>query len=64
VTKYAVERVRFGQAIGMFQINQDLIVQMVTDEGSANVCMFLIAQDQLGFAKRTSRVRVGVKPWK
>jgi glutaryl-CoA dehydrogenase (non-decarboxylating) len=43
VTKYAMEREQFGQAIGMFQMNQDLIAQMVTDIESARLMVYKAA---------------------
>jgi glutaryl-CoA dehydrogenase (non-decarboxylating) len=43
VTKYAMEREQFGQAIGYFQMNQDLIAQMVTDIESARLMVYKAA---------------------
>ncbi len=43
VTKYAMEREQFGQAIGMFQMNQDLIAQMVTDVEAARLMVYKAA---------------------
>jgi glutaryl-CoA dehydrogenase (non-decarboxylating) len=43
VTKYAMEREQFGQAIGMFQMNQDLIAQMVTDIEAARMMVYRAA---------------------
>ncbi|MCX5839575.1 MAG: acyl-CoA dehydrogenase family protein [Deltaproteobacteria bacterium] len=43
VTKYAMEREQFGQAIGYFQMNQDLIAQMVTDIESARLMVYRAA---------------------
>ena len=43
VTKYAMEREQFGQAIGMFQMNQDLIAQMVTDIEAARLLVYKAA---------------------
>jgi len=43
VTKYAMEREQFGQAIGMFQMNQDLIAQMVTDIEAARLMVYKAA---------------------
>jgi glutaryl-CoA dehydrogenase (non-decarboxylating) len=43
VTKYAMEREQFGQAIGMFQMNQDLIAQMVTDIEAARMMVYKAA---------------------
>ncbi|MCE5281069.1 MAG: acyl-CoA dehydrogenase family protein [Deltaproteobacteria bacterium] len=43
VTKYAMEREQFGQAIGYFQMNQDLIAQMVTDIEAARMMVYKAA---------------------
>ncbi|MCE5262448.1 MAG: acyl-CoA dehydrogenase family protein [Deltaproteobacteria bacterium] len=43
VTKYAMEREQFGQAICMFQMNQDLIAQMVTDIEAARMMVYKAA---------------------
>jgi len=43
VTKYAMEREQFGQAIGYFQMNQDLIAQMVTDIEAARLMVYKAA---------------------
>jgi len=43
VTKYAMEREQFGQAIGQFQMNQDMIAQMVTDIESARLMVYKAA---------------------
>lgn len=43
VTKYAMEREQFGQAIGMFQMNQDLVAQMVTDIEAARLMVYKAA---------------------
>ena len=43
VTKYAMEREQFGQAIGMFQMNQDLIAQMATDIEAARLMVYKAA---------------------
>ena len=43
VTKYAMEREQFGQAIGYFQMNQDMIAQMVTDIESARLMVYKAA---------------------
>ena len=43
VTKYAMEREQFGQAIGMFQMNQDLVAQMVTDIEAARMMVYKAA---------------------
>jgi glutaryl-CoA dehydrogenase (non-decarboxylating) len=43
VTKYAMEREQFGQAIGYFQMNQDLIAQMVTDIEAARMMVYRAA---------------------
>lgn len=43
VTKYAMEREQFGQAIGMFQMNQDLIAQMVADIEAARLMVYKAA---------------------
>jgi glutaryl-CoA dehydrogenase (non-decarboxylating) len=43
VTKYAMEREQFGQAIGYFQMNQDLIAQMVTEIESARLMVYRAA---------------------
>ncbi len=43
VTKYAMEREQFGQAIGYFQMNQDLVAQMVTDIEAARLMVYKAA---------------------
>ena len=43
VTKYAMEREQFGQAIGYFQMNQDLIAQMVTEIEAARLMVYKAA---------------------
>ena len=43
VTKYAMEREQFGQAIGSFQMNQDLIAQMVCDLDAARFMVYRAA---------------------
>ncbi len=43
VTKYAMEREQFGQAIGYFQMNQDLIAQMATEIESARLMVYKAA---------------------
>jgi glutaryl-CoA dehydrogenase (non-decarboxylating) len=43
VTKYAMEREQFGQAIGYFQMNQDMIAQMVTDIEAARMMVYKAA---------------------
>ncbi len=43
VTKYAMERVQFGQAIGLFQMNQDLIGQMVAEIEAARFMVYKAA---------------------
>jgi len=42
-TKYANERVQFGQQIGKFQMNQDMIAQMVTDVEAARMLVYRAA---------------------
>ena len=43
VTKYAMERVQFGQAIGQFQMNQDLVAQMVAEIEAARLMVYKAA---------------------
>ncbi|MDD5167993.1 MAG: acyl-CoA dehydrogenase family protein [Syntrophales bacterium] len=43
VTKYAMERVQFGKAIGQFQMNQDMIGKMVADIESARLMVYKAA---------------------
>jgi glutaryl-CoA dehydrogenase (non-decarboxylating) len=42
-TKYCNERVQFGQQIGKFQMNQDLIAQMVCDVEAARLLVYRAA---------------------
>ena len=42
-TKYCNERVQFGQPIGKFQMNQDLIAQMVCDVEAARMLVYRAA---------------------
>jgi glutaryl-CoA dehydrogenase (non-decarboxylating) len=43
VTKYAMEREQFGQPIGMFQMNQDMIAQMVAEIEAARLSCYKAA---------------------
>jgi glutaryl-CoA dehydrogenase (non-decarboxylating) len=43
VTKYAMERVQFGQAVGLFQMNQDLVGQMVAEIEAARLMVYKAA---------------------
>jgi len=43
VTKYAMEREQFGQPIGAFQMNQDMIAQMVAEIESARLSCYKAA---------------------
>jgi len=43
VTKYAMEREQFGQPIGMFQMNQDLVGQMVAEIEAARLMVYKAA---------------------
>ncbi|MHB8771291.1 MAG: glutaryl-CoA dehydrogenase Acd [Syntrophales bacterium] len=43
VTKYAMEREQFGQAIGQFQMNQDLIAQMVCEIEAVRLMVYKAA---------------------
>jgi len=43
VTKYAMEREQFGQAIGKFQMNQDMIAQMVSEIEAARLSCYKAA---------------------
>jgi glutaryl-CoA dehydrogenase (non-decarboxylating) len=43
VTKYAMEREQFGQAIGKFQMNQDMIAQMVCEIEAARLSCYKAA---------------------
>ena len=52
VTRYCNEREQFGQPIGQFQMNQDMVAQMVTEIEAARLLVFRAAwqkdQGQLG----------------
>jgi glutaryl-CoA dehydrogenase (non-decarboxylating) len=52
VTKYCNEREQFGQKIGQFQMNQDMVAQMVTEIEAARMLVYRAAwqkdQGQLG----------------
>ncbi len=52
VTQYCNEREQFGQAIGRFQMNQDMVAQMVTEIEAARLLVYRAAwqkdQGQLG----------------
>jgi glutaryl-CoA dehydrogenase (non-decarboxylating) len=52
VTRYCNEREQFGQAIGQFQMNQDMVAQMVTEIEAARLLVYRAAwqkdQGQLG----------------
>ncbi|MBI9074040.1 MAG: acyl-CoA dehydrogenase family protein [Desulfatibacillum sp.] len=39
-TKYCTQRVQFGQAVGNFQMNQDMIAQMVTEVEAARLLVY------------------------
>jgi glutaryl-CoA dehydrogenase (non-decarboxylating) len=43
VTKYANEREQFGQPIGQFQMNQDMVAQMVTEIEAARLLVYKAA---------------------
>jgi glutaryl-CoA dehydrogenase (non-decarboxylating) len=43
VTKYAMEREQFGQPIGLFQMNQDMIAQMVAEIEAARLVVYKAA---------------------
>mgnify|MGYP003593438842 CR=1 FL=1 len=43
VTKYAMEREQFGKPIGTFQMNQDLIAQMMADIEAARLIVYKAA---------------------
>jgi glutaryl-CoA dehydrogenase (non-decarboxylating) len=43
VTKYCNEREQFGQPIGQFQMNQDMVAQMVTDIEAARLLVYKAA---------------------
>lgn len=43
VSKYAMEREQFGQSIGMFQMNQDMIGQMVAEIEAARLMVYKAA---------------------
>jgi glutaryl-CoA dehydrogenase (non-decarboxylating) len=50
VTKYAMEREQFGQPIGSFQMNQDMIAQMVAEIEAARLSCYRAAwQKDQGF---------------
>ena len=50
VTKYAMEREQFGQPIGAFQMNQDMIAQMVAEIEAARLSCYRAAwQKDQGF---------------
>ncbi len=52
VTRYCTEREQFGQPIGQFQMNQDMVAQMVTEIEAARLLVYRAAwqkdQGQLG----------------
>ncbi|HUT70852.1 MAG TPA: glutaryl-CoA dehydrogenase Acd [Desulfatiglandales bacterium] len=43
ITKYAMEREQFGQAVGKFQMNQDMIAQMVAEIEAARLSCYRAA---------------------
>ena len=43
ITKYAMEREQFGQAIGYFQMNQDMIAQLVAETEAARYMVYRAA---------------------
>ncbi len=43
VTKYCNEREQFGQPIGQFQMNQDMVAQMVTEIEAARLLVYKAA---------------------
>jgi len=43
VTKYAMEREQFGQAVGKFQMNQDMVAQMVSEIEAARLSCYRAA---------------------
>jgi len=43
ITKYAMEREQFGQAIGNFQMNQDMIAQLVAETEAARYMVYRAA---------------------
>lgn len=43
ITKYAMEREQFGQAIGYFQMNQDMIAQLIAETEAARYMVYRAA---------------------
>ncbi|MBI2207783.1 MAG: acyl-CoA dehydrogenase family protein [Candidatus Rokubacteria bacterium] len=61
VTKYCNEREQFGQKIGQFQMNQDMVAQMVTEIEAARLLVYRAAwqkdQGQLGNALEVAQAK-------
>ncbi|MBN1770486.1 MAG: acyl-CoA dehydrogenase family protein [Deltaproteobacteria bacterium] len=61
VTKYCTERKQFGQEIGQFQMNQELIAQMTVEVEAARLLVYKAAwqkdQGQLGNTLETSMAK-------
>ncbi len=61
VTKYCNEREQFGQKIGQFQMNQDMVAQMVTEIEAARLLVYKAAwqkdQGQLGNALEVAQAK-------
>lgn len=61
VTKYCNEREQFGQKIGQFQMNQDMIAQMVTEIEAARLLVYRAAwqkdQGHLGNALEVAQAK-------
>jgi glutaryl-CoA dehydrogenase (non-decarboxylating) len=63
VTKYCMEREQFGQAIGQFQMNQDLVAQMTIEIEAARLLVYKAAwQKDLGELGNT--LEVAQAKWK
>jgi glutaryl-CoA dehydrogenase (non-decarboxylating) len=61
VTKYCNEREQFGQKIGQFQMNQDMVAQMVTEIEAARLMVYRAAwqkdQGHLGNAREVAQAK-------
>jgi len=61
VTKYCNQREQFGQPIGQFQMNQDMVAQMVTEIEAARLLVYRAAwqkdQGQLGNALEVAQAK-------
>jgi glutaryl-CoA dehydrogenase (non-decarboxylating) len=61
ITKYCNEREQFGQPIGQFQMNQDMVAQLVTDTEAARMLVYRAAwqkdQGHLGNALEVAQAK-------